>query len=180
MFQQPSQGDRFNANELLGSLCLFYVHEVRTGINTTFGEKEAIACDVHVLDGPHGGEVLENALIFQGALIGSLRGAAGGDPVLARIGNGVAKPGQKPPFILSEFTDADAKLASDYIAKRFQGAGNGGGTTAPKAGNGNSQPAAATASPAASSASGNRTTVDVSSLPPEVQELLRQTGAVPS
>lgn len=175
MFQQPSQGDRFNASELLGSLCLFYVHEVRQGIITSFGEREAVSCDVHVLDGAKGGEVLENALIFQGGLIGSLRSAAGGDPVLGRIGQGIAKPGQTAPYILSEFTDADAALASGYIAKRFQGASNGPTTTAPGA----AQVPAATA-PAPSPAPANGApagTVDISSLPPEVQALIQGAAA---
>ena len=94
MFQQPSAagGDKVPVPELVGSLVLIYVREYRTGIVTSFGEKDAIACDVHVLDGPKGGEVFDNALLFQGALIGSLRAAVSGDPVLARIGQGVAKP----------------------------------------------------------------------------------------
>ena len=179
LFQQPSQGDKFDVSQHTGSLCLFFVHDVRQGISTPFGEKEAIACDVHVLDGPGAGEICENALIFQGALIGSLRSAVGGEPVLARITTGVAKPGQKPPFILAEFTAGDATTAEKYLterAKRFQGTGPT--TTAPGA----TQAPAATASaatPAPANSNGAPAgTVDISSLPPEVQELLRQTGAV--
>ena len=170
MFQQPSQGDKFNVSEHVGSLCLFFVHDVRQGIMTTFGEKEAVACDIHVLDGPHAGEISSDALIFQGALIGSLRRAAGGDPVLGRIGQGVSKPGQQAPYILSEFTGDDAAKAETYLAeraKRFQGSGPT--TTAPGA----AQAQAATAS-AATPAPGNGTgQVDLSSLPAEVQELLK-------
>lgn len=166
MFQQPSQGDKVNMNDLVGSLCLFYVEAVRDGINTPFGEKEAVACDVHVLEGPQAGESYKNALIFQGALIGSLRGAAGGEPVLARVTHGVAKPGQKPPFVLAEFTAADAKLAEAWIAQHkpsFQGASNG-----------SSAPAVAAApSTAPAAAIGS---VDISALPPEVQALLQQSG----
>jgi hypothetical protein len=123
-------------SEHVGSLVLFYVHEIRTGIMTTFGEKEAVSCDAHVLDGPHAGESYENTLIFQGALIGSLRSATGGDPVLARIGTGVAKPGQKPPYVLTEFTDADARLAETWIAQHKPGvrqpaSGNGDAVRCP-------------------------------------------------
>jgi hypothetical protein len=169
LFQQPSQGDRIDMSELTGSLALFYVHEVRQGIVTSFGEREAVACDVHVLDGPKAGESFENALIFQGALIGSLRSAGGGDPVLARISQGVAKPGQKPPYVLTEFTDADARLAETWIAQHkpgFQQAGS-------------SSPAAAAPSSAAAAPADNGGTVDISALPPEVQELLKQSGAMP-
>src|SRR6266567_207669 len=126
MFQQPSQGDKIDLNEVIGSLALFFVHDVRQGINTPYGEKEAVACDVHVLDGTKAGEIFQDCLIFQGGLIGSLRRAAGGDPVLGRVGHGISKPGQKPPFILTEFTAADAAKAEEYLtarAKRFGGTG---------------------------------------------------------
>ena len=169
MFQQPSQGDKFDVGQHTGRLCLFYVHEVRQGITTTFGEKEAVACDIQVLDGPDAGETFNDALIFQGALIGSLRRAAGGDPVLGRIAQGVAKPGQQPPYVLSEFTDADAKLAQAWITahpKGIQQASNGSPAATP----------ATTPAPAAVPANGG---VDYSTLPPEVQELLKQSGAMP-
>lgn len=170
MFQQPSQGDRVNVAELVGSLVLIWVREVREGITTPYGEREAVACDVHVLDGPKGGEKFENALIFQAALIGSLRNAAGGEPVLGRFGQGVAKPGQSAPYILEPFTEQDAAVATGYIqrmAKPFQAPA----ATSPA-------PAAAASKPAAAPVPA--TTVDISTLPPEVQELLRQTGAIPA
>jgi hypothetical protein len=179
MFQQPSEGDRFNAAELLGALCLFYVHEVRTGITTSFGDREAVAADVHVLDGPKTGEILENTLIFPGALIGSLRSAAGGDPVLGRVGQGVSKPGQSPPWVLQPFTDADAATATAWISSRFQGTGNGDhATTAPGA---PQATAAATApAPTAQAPANGMTAEAFAALPPEVKELLKQTGAVPA
>lgn len=160
MFQQPSEGDRVDMNELVGSLVLFYVHEIRQGINTPYGEKEAVSCAIHILDGAKGGEKFENALIFQGALIGSLRSAAGGEPVLARVGTGTAKPGQKPPFVLNPFTDADAALATTYIqnmAKPFQAPAANGTAAAPA-----------------------KTEIDITGLDPAVVELLRKTGAIPA
>jgi hypothetical protein len=167
MFQQPSQGDQVKIAELLGCLVLIWVRELREEIQTAYGPSDAIAADLHVLDGAKGGEKFENTLIFQKALIGSLRGAIGGEPVLGRISQGIAKPGQSAPYILTSFTDADAAVATGYIqrmAKPFQ---------APASPNPN-PPAAAAAQPGAASASGQ--TVDISTLPPEVQELLRQQG----
>jgi hypothetical protein len=164
MFQQPSKGDQVDMNDLIGSLALFWVREVREGITTPYGDKEAVACDIHVLDGPKGGEKFENALVFQGALIGSLRNAAGGEPVLARVGQGVSKPGQKPPFVLQPFTDADAAVATNYIRGMpppFQAPASNG-TPAPAA------PAAA--APVA---------LDITALDAAVVELLRKTGAIP-
>jgi hypothetical protein len=165
MFQQPSQGDRIDMNELLGSLVLIWVRELREGITTRYGDREAIACDVHCLDGPKGGEKFENALIFQGALIGSLRSAVGGDPVLARIGQGVARPGQNPPFVLQPYANADAAVATSYIQrmpKPFRAAASGNG--------------AAPAAPAAEPPPGGMTAGQFAALPPEVQALLRQTA----
>jgi len=180
MFQQPAAGgDKVPVAELVNCLVLIYAREYRTGITTAFGEKDAVACDVHVLDGPKSGEIFDNALLFQGALIGSLKSAVGGDPVLARIGVGIGKPGQNAPFVLNPFTDADAAAATAYIArtaKPFQPPA----ATSPAAGPTPAAPAAATGSPAAATpATANGATVDYSTLPQEVQELLKQSGAMP-
>jgi hypothetical protein len=200
MFQQPSAGgDKVPVAELVGALVLIQVREHRTGIITSFGEKDAVACDVHVLDGPKAGQVFDNALLFQGALIGALKPAAGGEPVLARIGLGTAKPGQSAPFILLPFTDADVAVAMPYWqrvqAQQFQApaapaAANPPAAAAPPAG----PPAAATPSPAAASpATANpapvmsvpaaialppgMTAEAFAQLPAEVQELIRQSTA---
>jgi hypothetical protein len=186
MFQQPSQGDRVNISELVGSLVLIWVREYRDDITTTFGPSDAVAVDLHTLDGPQGGERFENTLIFQKALIGSLRSAVGGDPVLGRIGQGTAKPGQSAPYILQPFTEQDAALATSYIQrmpKPFQAPASGNGQPAnpPAAA---APPAAATPSPAAATpVTGNGAAITpeaFAALPPEVQELLRQSGAAPA
>ncbi len=166
MFQQPSQGDQVKFAELTGSLILVWVKEYREDITTVHGASDAVVCDVHVLDGPKGGEKFENTLVFPRALVGSLRHAAGGEPVLGRVGTGVAKPGQTAPWVLNPFTDADAAIATGYIqrmAKPFQ----------PPASNGTPAPPAA-AAPAAP------VTLDITGLDPAVIELLRQTGAIPA
>lgn len=168
MFQQPSQGGQVKVAELVGSLVLIWVRELREDISTTFGPSDAIACDIHVLDGAKGGETFENTLVFQKALIGSLRNAVGGEPVLGRITQGVAKPGQSAPYILAPFTDADAAVATHYIqqlGKPFQA------------------PATTSPAPQATPSAGAPVPpgqVNIAALPPEVQELLRQTGAIPA
>ena len=186
MFQQPSAaGEKVPVAELVNSLVLIWVREYRTGITTVYGEKDAVACDVHVLDGPKTGEVYDNALLFQGALIGSLRPAAGGDPVLGRFGVGLGKPGQNAPYVLNPFTVQDAVTATAYIQrmpKPFQ-APAAAATPTPAAA---AAPVAATHSPAAASpAPVNQpaappAAIDISSLPPEVVELLRQSGSLPA
>lgn len=184
MFQQPSAGgDKIPFDELVGSLALFWVREHRTGVPTPFGDKDPVVADVHILDGAHGGEVFDNALIFQGALIGSLKAAVGGDPVLARIGQGTAKPGQKPPFVLNPFTAADATAATAYIQrmpKPFQAPANG--QTPPAAAPAAPSPAAGPPPAAAVNAAPAQamTAETFGALPLEVQELLRQSGQVPA
>src|SRR6267154_101165 len=148
MFQQPSQGDRIKMEEIIGCLVLIWAREYREGIPTPFGDKDAVGCDVHVLDGQKGGEKFENTLLFGGVLIGSLKPAIGGEPVLARIGQGVSKAGQNAPWILLPYTEQDAALATGYIQrmpKPFQAPA----TASPAAGPTPAAPAAATPSPAA-------------------------------
>lgn len=178
-FQQPSAGgDKVPVAELVGSLVLIYVRDYRQGITTVHGEKDAVACDVHVLDGPKGGEIFDNALLFQAALIGSLKPASGGDPVLARVGVGIGKPGQNPPFVLNPFTDADAQVAMGYIQrmpKPFQPAA--AAPAAPAAASAATAPAAANPAPPAAAPAGlpnGMTAAAFAALPLEVQELIRQ------
>jgi hypothetical protein len=186
-FQQPSPGgDKVPMAELVNSLVLIWVRDYRQGVVTSFGEKDAVACDVHVLDGPHGGEIFDNALLFQGALIGSLKPAVGGDPVLARVGQGVAKPGQNAPWILNPFTDADAQTAMGYIQRMkppVQQPAAAAPDPTPAAA---AAPAAATPSPAAASPTtanvpanlpNGMTAEAFAALPAEVQELIRQSVA---
>jgi hypothetical protein len=187
-FQQPSQGDQVKVAELVGCLCLIWAREYREDITTTFGPADAVAVDMHVLDGTHGGEKFENTLLFQRALIGSLKPAIGGEPVLGRIGQGVGKPGQSPPYILLPYTEQDAALATGYIArmaKPFQAPAETPATASPAAGPtpAAAPAAAATPSPAAATpATGNgaMTREIFDALPPEVQELLKQSGKVPA
>ena len=167
MFQQPSQGDQVKISELLGSLVLIYPRELREQIVTSAGVSDAISGDLHVLDGPKAGTSYENTLIFGKALVGPLRNAIGGDPVLGRIGQGVAAPGKNAAWVLQPYTDADAQLATAWINSRpkFQAAANP--TAAPAAA------AAPSAAPSPASP-GNGGQVDLSSLPPELQAALAQ------
>jgi hypothetical protein len=176
MFQQPREsGDAVPFGEMVGSLVLFDCRELRTGIPTTFGEKEAVAATVHCLDGQHGGEVFEDALIFPGALIGALKGAIGGEPVLGRIGLGTPKPNQKPPYLLQPFTDADAAVAGPYWTRHQAGKLQQPAQAAPAPAPVQQQyvpPQPAAPAPAANGAAMDVAVWD--QLPPEVQALMRQ------
>jgi hypothetical protein len=67
-----------------------------TGIPTSFGEKDAIKCDVADLTA---GTYHPDCLWFPGGIIGSLKGRIG-QLVLAQVAQGEPKPGQSPPWIL--------------------------------------------------------------------------------
>lgn len=128
-FSQPASPSKFRPADYQGNLLLVWPTEYRTGIKTDYGDSDAIAARVVVLDAPGGVEEHDNVLFFQGALISTLKPSVGSPkPVLGRLGRGTSKPGQSAPFILSPFTEVDAKAARDYFANQF-----GGTPEAPKA-----------------------------------------------
>ena len=117
-FSQPAAGSTFRPADYQGHLLLVWPTEHRTGIKTDYGESDAIAARVVVLDGENGYEEHENVLFFQSALIGTLKPSVGNSkPVLGRLGRGTSKPGQSAPFILTPFTEEDAQAARAYFAQ---------------------------------------------------------------
>jgi hypothetical protein len=115
MFQQPTAGSDFRAADHIGHLLLIYPRELRVGIVTAYGTSDAIGVDLIVLSDPAGPRTETQVLFFQKPLIGSLKGSIGKDPVLARLGQGTAKPGQSAPYILNPFTEQDAAFATQYL-----------------------------------------------------------------
>lgn len=115
MFSQPSAGSDFKAADHVGHLLLIYVRELREGIVTQYGTSEAIGCDLVVLTDQKGPRPETQVLLFQKPLIGSLRQNIGKDPVLARLGQGTAKPGQSAPYILNPFDEQDKAFAEQYL-----------------------------------------------------------------
>lgn len=115
-FVDPAKGgDKLPLADLKGSLLLFTVHSVETGIQTTFGESDAVKCDVAALDGPNKAETWEGTLIFPRVLQSALRPAVG-KMVLGRLGQGQAKPGQSAPWVLEDPTDDDRETGRKYLA----------------------------------------------------------------
>ena len=117
-FSQPASGSKFRPADYQGKLLLVWPTEHRTGIKTDYGDSDAIAARVVVLDGDNGYEEHDNVLFFQSALIGTLKPSVGNSkPVLGRLGRGTSKPGQSAPFILTPFTEEDAQAARAYFAQ---------------------------------------------------------------
>lgn len=100
-----------------GKLLVIEPLTVETGIKTSFGEKDAVRGNVHVLTGPTESEDYPDCLVFPKLLIGQLRGNLG-SKVVGRLEQGVAKPGQKPPWRLAEATEDDLAKASAWLKAR--------------------------------------------------------------
>lgn len=117
-FAAPAESSGVKWDDLNGALLIFTVHAVEEGIPTTFGDKDAVRADVDVVDGPKAGERYPDALVFGLVLIGQLRPNVG-SKVLGRLGQGNAKPGQKPPWLLAEATEQDTNAATAHLNKQF-------------------------------------------------------------
>jgi hypothetical protein len=152
-FAAPStQSESVKVADLAGHLLIITPTEYKVGIETVHGKAEAVEVEVIDLDTK---QTHSSLLWFNVALRNALKNKIG-QKVLARIGQGAAKPGKSAPWILVDATgDANAiALANAYL------------TSAPA-------PAIATPAPAAApvAATGGIT--------PEVAALLAQLGAKP-
>jgi hypothetical protein len=149
-FSPPSMNDgNIKVADLAGQLLIITPTDYKTGIKTVHGDAEAVEVTLVNLDTD---KTYDSVLFFNVALRNSLKQKIG-QKVLARIGQGTAKPGKSAPWILLDATTDAAALAK---ANAYLGA-------APA-----SAPAVA---PAAAPANGTIT--------PEVAALLAQLGAKP-
>lgn len=114
----PASGDKLDLQALNGSLLYITVHEVKRDIETSFGITNAVAASVAVLDGPHKGDVFDDALVFPRVLQSQLAPSAGAaDPVVVgRLGQGDAKPGKSKPWLLTSPTADELATAAKYEA----------------------------------------------------------------
>jgi hypothetical protein len=129
--------------------------EYKASINTVHGETDAIEVNVTNLDT---GEIHDGILFFNVALKNALKNKVG-QKVLARIGQGTAKPGKSAPWILIDATGNPADLAK---ANAFIGSAGAKQAAAPLA---PTEP---------------KQVVTAEALTPEVIALLAQLGAKPA
>jgi hypothetical protein len=128
-FSQPSAGgDKFEPKDHFGKLLLIYPKAFNPAEQTSNGVTPAADVDIIVVDspGPDGRPLfISDARLF-GNLAKSVRNDVGSQ-VLGRLGQGPNTRGT-PPWILSNFTDADAALAGPvhqaYQAGQFKPAEN--------------------------------------------------------
>lgn len=149
-FSPPSMSESGpKVADLAGQLLIITPTEYKTGIKTIHGDAEAVEVSLVNLDT---NKTYDSVLFFNVALRNSLKQKIG-QKVLARIGQGTAKPGKSAPWILLDATTDAAALAK---ANAYLGA------SAPA-------PAVAAAAPAANG-----------TITPEVAALLAQLGAKPA
>lgn len=152
-FSSPSNAtESVKVADLANHLLIIEPVEYKTGIETVHGKAEAV--EVNVVDLDNGNSKHDNLLWFNVALRNALKTKIG-HKVLARIGQGAAKPGKSAPWIL-----VDATADASAIAKA-----NAYLTSAPIQ-------ASAPATPAPAPVA-----LDPNNLSPEVLALLGQLGA---
>lgn len=150
-FAAPSNAsESVKVADLANHLLIISPVEYKTGIPTVHGDAEAIEVNVVDLDT---NKEHSSLLWFNVALRNALKSKTG-QKVLARIGQGTAKPGKSAPWILIDATGDAAAVAK---ANAYLGAASPAPTPAP--------------APAAP--------VDTNNLSPEVLALLGQLGAKP-
>lgn len=149
-FSPPSMNDgNIKVADLAGQLLIITPTDYKTGIKTVHGDAEAVEVGIVNLDTD---KTYDSVLFFNVALRNALKQKIG-QKVLARIGQGTAKPGKSAPWILLDATTDAAALAK---ANAYLGT-----ASAPA-------PAQVSAAPAANG-----------TITPEVAALLAQLGAKP-
>src|SRR5262245_51669940 len=120
-FSSPGSGMGIPWADYLGRLLMITPKSVELKRKTIHGERDVVHADVVVLDGPTAGEGYFDTLIYPAVLQSQLRGSIG-KKVLGRVIQGVANPGQNPPWKLEEPTDADKAVARTHLAAEAKAA----------------------------------------------------------
>lgn len=144
-------GDQPKVADLANQLLIIEPTEYKASISTVHGDTDAIEVRIINIDT---GEIHTDILFFNVALKNALKNKIG-QKVLARIGQGTAKPGKSAPWILIDATGNAEDLAK---AKAFV----------------TSHPAVSAATPAPAEP---KQVVTADALTPEVLALLAQLGA---
>ena len=111
----PSGGIKWD--DLKGKLLVVEPISVEEGIQTAYGVADAVKANVHALTGPGEAEDYLETLVFPKLLASQLRGQIG-KKVVGRLGQGVAKASQSPPWLLEEATSDDLAKAQEWLAKQ--------------------------------------------------------------
>jgi hypothetical protein len=115
-FAEPASPTGIEWATLNGALLVVEPIEIVTGINTNFGTTDAVRANVTVIDGEHAGTRYDDTLVFPKVLQSQLTSRIG-QKVLGRLGQGQAKPGQSPPWMLKPGTPEESQLAVEFLAR---------------------------------------------------------------
>jgi hypothetical protein len=100
-----------------GKLLIVEPLAVETGIQTQYGLSDAVRANVYVLTGPNEAEEFNDTLIFPKLLQSQTRSQIG-KKVVGRLGQGLKKAGQNPPWIIEEAAAEDIEKAKSYLANK--------------------------------------------------------------
>jgi hypothetical protein len=117
VFESPAtQASAVRTADLLGHLCIFSPVGYETDVQTVNGASDVVVVDVVDLDADGGTEYSE-VWFFSVGLRNALKRYVPDGKVLARIGQGTAKPGKNAPWILVDATGsaADVAKATAYV-----------------------------------------------------------------
>jgi hypothetical protein len=107
-FTAPStSNESVKVADLAGQLLIITPVEYKTGIQTVHGEADAIEVNIVNLDT---NKTHDSVLFFNVALKSALKSKIN-EKVLARIGQGSAKPGKSAPWILIDATNSPVDVA---------------------------------------------------------------------
>lgn len=107
-----AESDRFEAANHINDVLMIEPLEDLGEIKTVNGMKPAVDARITVLSGEQKGVVFDDARLFGGALVGAARrNLRAGKIIVARLVQGVAKPGQKAPWLLKD-KDADSSVGA--------------------------------------------------------------------
>lgn len=85
--------ERFRLSDHIGRTVAFDVHSVET-IMTKYGEKDAVKADVTIIDGLVAGMTFGDVLLFQAAVVDSLRDCVDeNEPIVALVTEATSKSG---------------------------------------------------------------------------------------
>lgn len=111
MFTSPATGSTSGVRpaDLENHLLIVEPHEHRTGVTTSLGTSDVIACTVHDVTAQ---ATHTDQLFFSKVLVASLKDRIG-QRVLGILSKGTAKPGQSAPWVLLDASgDAEAVAAA--------------------------------------------------------------------
>ena len=112
----PSPTGGIDWSAAKGSLIIAKPTEVERGIQTQYGQTDAVRADVFILTGPTEADEYIDCLIFPKVLFNQLRSQLG-KTVVGRLGQGAAKGNQSAPWLLEEATPEDIEKARGFLDK---------------------------------------------------------------